>query len=108
VADITVEVDARAAGAVGVLDRVAGKVDGLKSRAGGAGSVLKGVLSANVITAGAGAALDGLKSLAGGLTDVIGEARESQKVGATTAQIIKSTGARPRSAPATSGTSQPR
>lgn len=55
-------------------------------------SVFKGVLGAELIGAGARGAIDGVRALGGVLRESVGEARESQKVGATTAQVIKATG----------------
>ena len=69
-----------------------GFVGGIKSKLGGAGDVFKGVLGANAVSAGLGAAMAGVRQFGDLLGDSVDEARESQKVGATTAQIIKATG----------------
>lgn len=74
------------------IGRVEAQLGGLNRTAKSAGPTLKGVLGANIIGKAVGLAADGLGRFAGLLGDSVGEARESQKVGATTAQIIKATG----------------
>lgn len=74
------------------IDQANAKLGTLNKTAKSAGPTLKGVLGANLITSGLGAAVSGLRAFGGVLSDSVAEARESQKVGATTAQIIKATG----------------
>lgn len=71
------------------LRRGSGMVRGFASST---GSVLKGVVGANLVTAGASAAVEGVRQLFGVLGESVDEAREAQKVGAVTTQVIRATG----------------
>lgn len=89
---IQVQILAETAKARSEIQGVRTQLGGLERSAKSAAPTLKGVLGANLITGGIGAAVGGLRALGGALSDSVGEARESQVVGATTAQIIKATG----------------
>lgn len=89
---ISIAVLAETAKARQELEKVNGSLGHLKKSADSGKGVLKGVLGGNLITKGIDLAGQGLSKFTDLLGDSVSEARESQKVGATTAQIIKSTG----------------
>ena len=85
VADVLLKTDGVTRG----VSQVQGKLRGLASST---GSVFKGVLGANLVGKALDVAGAGLSKFTGLLGDSITEARESEVVGKTTAQIIKATG----------------
>lgn len=91
-AKIEIDVLAKAKQAQAQIRGVTGDLGGMKKATTSAGAVFKGVLGSTVVTKGiemAGAAIGKMTDV---LADSVAEARESQKVNATTAQIIKATG----------------
>lgn len=88
-ASIVAAVQLQTAGVEKGVAAVSSKMRGMASAT---GSVFKGVLGANVVGKALEVAGAGVEKFTGLLGDSVDEARESQKVGATTAQIIKATG----------------
>lgn len=89
---IQISVLAETQKAVRALGQVNGSLSGIQKSVKSAGPAFKGMLAANVVGKGAQLAADGIRALTGVIGDSVVEARESQQVGATTAQIIKQTG----------------